>query len=91
MSSLKRLSVLPARHDWTEPVQFIRCSGLRLTVLQAKRAASSLDVSMKREVKSTESIGIVELDEVVEGGNVVETNVLELWATVVTAEESEVK
>jgi hypothetical protein len=46
---------------------------------------------MKREVKSTESIGIVELDEVVEGGNVVETNVLELWATVVTAEESEVK
>jgi hypothetical protein len=33
---------------------------------------------MKREVKSTDSIGIVELDEVVEGDNVVETIVLEL-------------
>jgi len=78
MSSLKRSSVLPARHDWTEPVQFIRCSGLRLTVFQAKRAVSSFVVSMKREVKSTDSIGIVELDEVVEGDNVVETIVLEL-------------
>lgn len=46
---------------------------------------------MKREVKSTESIGIVELDEVVGGDNVVEIISLELCATVVTVEESEVK
>lgn len=42
------------------------------------RAVSSFVVSMKREMKSTDSDGTVELDEVVEGDNVVETIVLEL-------------